>query len=81
MTDKKVLTPDDIKKIIKEEKVEFIKLQFCDINGQIKNLSVPATQVDKVLAGDYMLDGSSIKGFRNIETSDMNFEYFCCSSK
>ena len=37
MTDKKVLTPEDIKKIIKDEKVEFIKLQFCDINGQIKN--------------------------------------------
>ncbi|MBQ8886959.1 MAG: type I glutamate--ammonia ligase [Candidatus Gastranaerophilales bacterium] len=73
MTEKAKYTADDIKKIIKEEKVEFIKLQFCDINGQIKNLSVPATQVDKVLNGDYMLDGSSIKGFRNIETSDMNF--------
>ena len=74
MTDKKKYTADDIKKIIKDEKVEFIKLQFCDINGQIKNLSVPASQVDKVLAGDYMLDGSSIKGFRNIETSDMTIQ-------
>ncbi len=73
MTEKKNYTADDIKKIIKEEKVEFVKLQFCDINGQIKNLSVPASQIDKVLSGDYMLDGSSIKGFRNIETSDMNF--------
>ena len=73
MTTKKDYTPDEIKKIIKDEKVEFIKLQFCDINGQIKNLSVPASQIDKVLSGDYMLDGSSIKGFRNIETSDMNF--------
>ncbi|MGM9993164.1 MAG: type I glutamate--ammonia ligase [Candidatus Avigastranaerophilus sp.] len=73
MTAKRKYTTDEIKKIIKDEKVEFIKLQFCDINGHIKNLSVPSSQVDKVLNNEYMLDGSSIKGFRNIETSDMNF--------
>ncbi len=73
MTAKRKYTAEEIKKIIKDEKVEFIKLQFCDINGHIKNLSVPSSQVDKVLNNEYMLDGSSIKGFRNIETSDMNF--------
>ncbi|MCD7879426.1 MAG: type I glutamate--ammonia ligase [Candidatus Gastranaerophilales bacterium] len=66
-------TEDDIKKIIKDKKVEFIKLQFCDINGQVKNLSVPSGQIDKILNNEIMLDGSSIKGFRNIETSDMYF--------
>ena len=40
---------EDIKKIIKEKKVEFIKLQFCDINGQVKNMSVPSAQIDKIL--------------------------------
>lgn len=64
---------DDIKKIIKEKKVEFVKLQFCDINGQVKNLSLPSSQIDKILNNECMLDGSSIKGFRNIETSDMYF--------
>ncbi len=64
---------EDIKKIIKEKKVEFIKLQFCDINGQVKNMSVPSAQIDKILNNETMLDGSSIKGFRNIETSDMYF--------
>ncbi len=70
---RKEYTADEIRKIVKENKVEFIKLQFCDINGQVKNMSVPATQLDKVLNNECMLDGSSIKGFRNIETSDMYF--------
>lgn len=69
---RKEYTQDDIKAIIKEKKVEFLKLQFCDINGQIKNLCLPVTQIDKVLNNEMMLDGSSIKGFRSIETSDMN---------
>jgi len=66
-------TDEDIKRIIKERNVKFIKLQFVDINGQVKNLSIPASHIDRVLANDIMLDGSSIKGFRSIETSDMFF--------
>ena len=73
MTERKNYTEADIKAIIKEKKVEFLKLQFCDINGQIKNLCLPVSQLDKVLNNEVMLDGSSIKGFRSIETSDMNF--------
>ena len=66
-------TDDDIKKLIKENNIKFIKLQFVDINGQVKNLSIPSEHIEKVLANEIMLDGSSIKGFRNIETSDMFF--------
>lgn len=73
MAGRKTYTADEIRQIVKDKKVEFIKLQFCDINGQLKNMSVPATQLDKVLNNESMLDGSSIKGFRNIETSDMYF--------
>ena len=73
MAGKQNYTPEDIKKIVKEKKVEFIKLQFCDINGQVKNMSLPNSQLDKILNNECMLDGSSIKGFRNIETSDMYF--------
>ena len=64
---------DDIKTMIKELDVQFIKLQFVDINGQVKNLTVPSEHIDRVLNNEVMLDGSSIKGFRNIETSDMFF--------
>lgn len=67
------LTDSEIVKIIKENDVKLIKLQFVDINGQVKNLAVPSGQIDKILNNEMMLDGSSIKGFRNIETSDMYF--------
>lgn len=73
MEGKKNLTNDDIIKIIKSENVEFVRLQFVDINGMVKNMAIPATQIDKILNNEIMLDGSSIKGFRNIETSDMYF--------
>ncbi len=62
-----------IVKLCEEHNVCFIRLQFCDINGTIKNLSLPISQLDKVLNNEIMLDGSSIKGFRSIETSDMYF--------
>ncbi len=62
-----------IVKMCEENNVGFIRLQFCDINGTIKNLSLPISQLNKVLNNEIMLDGSSIKGFRSIETSDMYF--------
>ena len=71
--DGKQFTRDEVKKLIKEYNIKFIKLQFVDINGQVKNMSVPSEQIDKVLNNEIMLDGSSIKGFRSIETSDMFF--------
>lgn len=69
----KELTKEQIKALCKENNVGFIRLQFCDINGTIKNLSLPISQIDKILDNQIMLDGSSIKGFRSIETSDMYF--------
>lgn len=66
-------TDDDIKKLVKENDVQFIQLQFVDINGLVKNLTIPSEHIDKILENDMMLDGSSIKGFRKIETSDMCF--------
>lgn len=70
---KKTLTKEEIKKVVEENNIEFIKLEFCDINGIMKNLSVPCEQLESVLNNEIMLDGSSIKGFRSIETSDMYF--------
>lgn len=71
--DAKQFTRDDIKGFINEYNIKFIKLQFVDINGQVKNISIPSEQIDKALNNEIMLDGSSIKGFRSIETSDMFF--------
>lgn len=71
--DNRQFTEEDVKGYIKEYNIKFIKLQFVDINGQVKNLTIPSEHIDKALANEMMLDGSSIKGFRSIETSDMFF--------
>ena len=55
----------------KGENVHFLRLQFTDIDGIIKNVEVPASQFDKALDGQIMFDGSSIQGFTRIEESDM----------
>lgn len=64
-------TPDDIRRLIKENDVRFVRLQFTDILGQLKNVAVTLSQVDKVLENKCMFDGSSIEGFVRIEESDM----------
>ena len=71
--DNKQFTEEDIKGFIKDYNIKFIKLQFVDINGQVKNMTIPSHHIEKALNNEIMLDGSSIKGFRSIETSDMFF--------
>lgn len=64
-------TREDIKKLIEEKNVSFIRLQFTDILGTIKNVEIPVSQLDKALDNKMMFDGSSIEGFVRIEESDM----------
>lgn len=62
---------DEIKAIIKQENVKFIRLQFTDLLGTIKNVEIPLSQLDKALDNEMVFDGSSIQGFVRIEESDM----------
>ncbi|GAA2980391.1 type I glutamate--ammonia ligase [Lentilactobacillus parakefiri] len=62
---------DDIRKMVKDEDVKFLRLMFTDLFGTIKNVEVPITQLDKLLDNKLMFDGSSIEGFVRIEESDM----------
>jgi len=64
-------TKEDIIKIVRDEKVEFIRLQFTDIFGMLKNVAITAKQLEKALDNKCMFDGSSIEGFVRIEESDM----------
>lgn len=64
-------TREDIIRIVKEEDVKFIRLQFTDIFGILKNLAIPASQLEKALDNKIMFDGCSIEGFVRIEESDM----------
>jgi glutamine synthetase len=65
-----------IAEIVKEAKakdVQLVRLQFVDLHGHPKNMSIHVAQLEKALNNEIMLDGSSISGFRSIETSDMYF--------
>jgi glutamine synthetase len=64
-------TREDIKRLAHEENVKFIRLQFTDILGTIKNVEIPISQLEKALDNKMMFDGSSIEGFVRIEESDM----------
>jgi glutamine synthetase len=62
---------EQVLKIIQEKNVEFLRLQFTDISGIVKNVAIPVTQVGKALKSGISFDGSSIEGFARIQESDM----------
>ena len=64
-------TREDILRIVQEEDVKFIRLQFTDILGTLKNVTITPGQLEKALDNQCMFDGSSIEGFVRIEESDM----------
>ena len=64
-------TKEDILTIVKDQDVKFIRLQFTDIFGILKNVSITVEQLEKALDNKCMFDGSSIEGFVRIEESDM----------
>lgn len=67
----KKFTKEEIKASAKEHNVRFLRLMFTDIDGTVKNVEVPISQLDKALNNEMMFDGSSIDGFVRIEESDM----------
>lgn len=64
-------TKNDILKLVEEEDVEFIRLQFTDMFGNLKNIAVTANQLERALDNGCMFDGSAIDGFADIEGSDL----------
>ena len=65
------LTKEDVLRKAKEHDVKFVRLQFTDIFGVLKNVAITVEQLEKALEGELMFDGSSIHGFVRIEESDM----------
>ena len=64
-------TKEDIFRLAQEDNVKYIRLQFTDILGTIKNVEIPVSQLPKAIDNKMMFDGSSIEGFVRIEESDM----------
>ncbi|MFB6071245.1 MAG: type I glutamate--ammonia ligase [Halanaeroarchaeum sp.] len=59
---------------IEEENIDFLRLQFTDILGTVKNVSIPASQAEKAFTEGIYFDGSSIEGFVRIQESDMRLD-------
>ena len=59
-------TREDILRMVEEEDVGFIRLQFTDIFGTMKNIAITTSQLEKALDNEIMFDGSSIEGFARV---------------
>lgn len=67
-------TKEDIIRMVDEEGVNFIRMQFTDIFGQQKNVAITSSQIKKAVNNQITIDGSSIEGFTRIHESD---QYLC----
>jgi glutamine synthetase len=61
----------DIIREAKEKNVKYVRLQFTDMLGTVKNVEIPATNLERALSNEIMFDGSSIQGFVRIDEADM----------
>lgn len=64
-------TRTDILRLAQENDVRYVRLQFTDMLGTVKNVEIPVTNLEKALANEVMFDGSSIQGFVRIDEADM----------
>lgn len=66
-----MLSNEEIKHLITTNNIKTIYLQFIDINGRLKSLSVQSSQIDTILDNGIAFDGSSLSGYRKNETFDL----------
>ena len=65
------MSKEEIKKIILEKSISYIRLQFTDMLGDIKAVEIPAAKIEDAFDNKIMFDGSSIEGFVRIKEADM----------
>src|SRR3954452_22939389 len=66
------LSPSEVLRMVQDEGVEFVDYRFCDLPGLMQHVTVPATQLSEdVFTEGHGFDGSSIRGFQEIQESDM----------
>ena len=66
-----VMTASDVMSAVQENMVKFIHLQFTDILGVVKGITIPGHELETALDTGVWFDGSSIQGFARIAESDM----------
>jgi glutamine synthetase len=62
---------EDLLQIVEQQAIRFIELQFTDVVGAVKSVTIPAHQLPGALEQGVWFDGSSIEGFARIAESDM----------
>ncbi len=62
-----MISTEQIVSTVREKKIETIRLQFVDVQGIVKNISIPPNQLGKALKSGISFDGSSIEGFARIQ--------------
>ena len=65
------MTKETILEITKKEDVRFLDMQFTDLLGIVKAVTIPVGKLEEVLDNNIWFDGSSIEGFTRIFESDM----------
>lgn len=64
-------TKKEVEQIVAEEDIEFIRLQFTDIFGVMKNVAITSSQLNKAFQNQVMFDGSAVEGFVGVEQSEL----------
>ncbi len=66
------MTPRDVLQIIKDKKIEFVDFKLTDVPGSWQHITIPISEIDEgTFKNGVAFDGSSVRGFRSIEESDM----------
>ncbi len=65
------MNKDKILDIVRKEKVKFVEMQFMDILGGVKTVSIPASHLGRAMEEGVLFDGSSIVGYATVEESDL----------
>lgn len=71
MTNPKNFSPEQLLALVKERAIKFVDLQFTDVGGAVKNVTIPTQELEAMLNHGIWFDGSSIEGFARIAESDM----------
>ena len=62
---------EKVLQVVKKEKVNFVQMQFMDLLGFVKTVTIPKTKLDAAMENGVVFDGSSVTGYAEIEESDM----------
>lgn len=64
-------TQEEVMRFVREQDVRFVKLAFCDIYGNLKNISISSKELERAFVQGISFDASAITGFLKVDESDL----------